>query len=177
MPSREGLSGGETAVGRRACDTCECGSRTLDDDLCFPPLLPHGAESQTTCGHYLHPAFAGETRPGTEWVGGACPEQAALGWMWGQIRAPCPAEGSVGEGGGSASTAPALLHPHHPSNRFLKFQMLPAPITTPPSPSRAAAGLGDTWLDLLSNWYDRIPTIKVFTTLSVNCWESHVPSR
>ena len=73
--------------------------------------------------------------------------------------------------------AGAPLHPHHPSNRFLKFRTLSAPVTTPPPPSRAAARLGDMWLDIQSNWYDRVPTVKVFTTVSVHCWEFSVPSR
>lgn len=46
---------------------CECDSRTLDEELCSP--APHRTESQTTCGHCLHPAFPGETRAHMEWVG------------------------------------------------------------------------------------------------------------
>lgn len=46
---------------------------------CVPLALPHGAESRTTCGHYLHPAFLREARPETEWVGALLVGEGRIG--------------------------------------------------------------------------------------------------
>lgn len=79
---------------------CECDSRTLDEELCSP--APHRTESQTTCGHCLHPAFPGETRAHMEWVG------ASLAVSCGMERAAHLAENCVEDG---LRLVPSRLHP------------------------------------------------------------------
>lgn len=70
VPSRERLSSGE--IPKRVSDMwCECGSKTLDGELCSPPTPTPGLSHRPPVGTTYIPALPGETRADTEWVGGS----------------------------------------------------------------------------------------------------------
>lgn len=64
LPER-GLSSGE--IPKRVSDMwCECGSKTLDGELCSPPTPTPGLSHRPPVGTTYIPALPGETRADTE---------------------------------------------------------------------------------------------------------------